>query len=101
MDATGQAVVGLLNERETDTLLLGERDNGFLAGTDDENVGKTGGERVTTGILDVSNLVGTGMVLNVLEHTDATNIVTAGNEDTGTVFDLDNRFDFVGLKVKL
>jgi len=41
------------------------------------------------------------MVLNVLEHTDATDIVTAGSEDAGTVFDLDNSLDFVGLKVKL
>jgi hypothetical protein len=96
-------ILGLtfLNKRKADTLVLGEGDKGILTGTDHENVGKTGGERVTTGILNVSDLVGTGMVLNVLEDTDTTDIVTAGNENVGTVLLLDNRLDFVGLKVEL
>lgn len=93
--------VAFLNERETDTLLGRERDDGFFSSTNAENVGETGSEGVATGILDVSNLVGTGMVLDVLEHTDATNIVTASGENAGAVFELDNRVNFVGLKVEL
>jgi len=93
--------VAFLNERETDTLLGRERDDGFFSSTNAENVGETGSEGVATGILDVSNLVGTGMVLDVLEHTDATNIVTASGENAGAIFELDNRVNFVGLKVEL
>jgi len=93
--------VALLDERETDTLLGRERDEGFFSSTNDENVGETGSEGVTTGILDMSNLVGTGMVLDVLEHTDATNIVAASDENGSAVFILDNGINLVGLKVEL
>jgi len=95
------ATIALLDERETDTLLGREGDEGVLASTNDENVGETGGERVATGVLDVSDLVGTGMVLDVLEHTDATNIVTASAENAGAVFELDNGINLAGLKVEL
>jgi len=37
--------------------LLGERNEGLLAVSDNENIGETGGEGVTTGVLDVSDLV--------------------------------------------
>jgi len=93
--------VALLDERETDTLLGRERDEGFFSSTNDENVGETGSEGVTTGILDMSNLVGTGMVLDVLEHTDATNIVATSDENGSAVFILDNGINLVGLKVEL
>jgi len=93
--------VAFLDERETDTLLGRERDEGFFSSTNAENVGETGSEGVATGILDVSNLVGTGMVLDVLEHTDATNIVAASDENAGAVFELDNGINLVGLKVEL
>jgi len=73
--------VSFFDKRKLDTLLLGEGDNGFLAGADAENVGKTGSETVTTGVLNVSDLVGTGMVLDVLEDTDATDIVATGREN--------------------
>jgi hypothetical protein len=74
-------LVSFFDKRKLDTLLLGEGDNGFLAGADAENVGKTGSETVTTGVLNVSDLVGTGMVLDVLEDTDATDIVATGREN--------------------
>ena len=41
------------------------------------------------------------MVLNVLEDTNTTNVVTAGHEDGGTVLELADGVDVSGLKVKL
>jgi hypothetical protein len=37
--------------------LFGKRNEGLLAISDNENVGKTGGEGVATGVFDVSDLV--------------------------------------------
>lgn len=91
----------LLKKRETDTLLLGQGNDSFLLSTNAENVGETGGERVTLGILDVGDLVRTGMVLDVLEHTDATNVITASAEDLGVVLKFDNTVDSVGLQIEL
>lgn len=93
--------VTLLNEGKADTLLLGQGDEGLFAVTDHENVSETGGERVTLGVLDVSDLVRTGVVFNVLEHADTTDIVTTGNEDGGTVIELDNTVNFTVLEVEL
>ena len=59
--------VALLNEGLSLTVTLGKLDEGLLAGADHENVGKTGSEGVTSGVLDVDDLVGTGVVLNVHE----------------------------------
>jgi len=87
---TGLASMGLLNKSETNTLLLGEGDNSFLLGTNAENVGETGSEDVTLGISDVGDLIGTGMVLDVLEDTDTTNVITTGTENLGVVLKLDN-----------
>jgi hypothetical protein len=94
-------LVSFFDKRKLDTLLLGEGDNGFLAGADAENVGKTGSETVTTGVLNVSDLVGTGMVLDVLEDTDATDIVSSSDEDTGTVLELEAGIDITGGEVEL
>jgi len=95
------SLVTLLNKGEADTLSLGEGDQGLLGLTDDENVRKTGGEGVAAGVLNVSDLVRTGVVLDVLEDTNTTDVVTAGNENGGTVVELDDRVNLVGLEVKL
>ena len=89
------------DERKVDTLALGERNEGVLAGTNAENVVQAGGEGVVTSVLDVGNLVGTGVVLNVLEDTNTTNIVTTGDENGGTVLELDNRVNISSLEVEL
>lgn len=53
------------------------------------------------GILDVGNFVGTGVVLDVLEDTDTTDIVSALDEDRGSVLEFDESVDLVGLEVVL
>lgn len=73
--------ITLFNESEAETLSSGEGDEGLLAVTNNENVGETGGEGVTFGILDVGNFVRTGVVFDVLENTNTTNIVTTSDEN--------------------
>jgi len=95
------AVVTLFNEGKLDTFTSGEGDEGLLGITNHENVGKTGGERVTTGVLDVSDLVRTGVVLNVLEDTDTSHVVSTSGENGSAVIELDNTINITSLKVKL
>ena len=95
------ALSAFVNEGQLEALALGEGDHGLLGVTDGENVGHAGGEVLTLRILNVSDFVGTGVVFDVLEHTDATNVVSAGDEDDGVVLKLDDALDFVGLEVKL
>jgi len=56
---------------------------------------------VATGVLDVGDLVGTGVVLDVLEDTNTTDVVTTDDEDGGAVVKLDNTVDLTSLKVEL
>ena len=93
--------VPLLDERKLLTVTLGELNQRLLALTDGEDVAETGGECLALGVLDVDDLVGTGVVLNMHEGTDTTNIVTSDNEDSSSVFEFNNAVDFAGLKVKL
>ena len=91
--------VSLLDEGEFLTVTLGELDQGLLALTDGEDVAETGGELFALRVLDVDDLVGTGVVLNMHEGTNTTNIVSSGNEDSGSIFEFNNAIDFASLKV--
>ena len=85
----------------SDTIVLWKGDKWLLALTDDENVAETGGEGVAIGVLDLDNLVGTWMVLNVHEDTDTTNIVTTLDEDLSAILEFDNSINFASLEVEL
>jgi len=97
----GDLVVSLLNKGLSDTLKLWKSNDGLLVLSDDENVGETSGEGVASGILDVDDLVGTWMVLNVHEGTNTTDIVSTLDEDGASVLALDDSVDFAGLEVQL
>ena len=56
---------------------------------------------VTVGILDVSNVEGAGVALDVLEDTDSADVVTTDDEDLGAVLVLDEALNFAGLEIKL
>ena len=56
---------------------------------------------MATGVLDVGDLVGTGVVLDVLEDTNTTDVVTTDDEDGGAVVELDNTVELTSLKVEL
>jgi len=49
----------------------------------------------------VSNLVGTWVMLDVLEDTDTTNVISSSDEDRAAVLELYNTIDFSRLEVQL
>lgn len=95
------AGVTLLNEGKSDSLASWEGDDWLLAIANNEDVRKTGGKGVAMGVLDVGDFVGTGVVFNVLEDTDTTDVVSAGSEDEGAVIEFDDSVNLTSLKVKL
>jgi len=56
---------------------------------------------VALGVLDVSNVEGAGVSLDVLEDTNTTDVVTTDNEDLSAVLVLDEALNFAALKVNL
>jgi len=86
-------VITLFNEGKADTFALGEGDKWLLGVTNNENVGETSSERVTTGVLNMGNLIRTWMVLNMLKDTNTTDVVSAGDEYGGTIIEFDNAAD--------
>jgi len=56
---------------------------------------------VATGVLNVSDLVRTRVVLDVLEDTNTTDVVTTDDEDGGAIVKLDNTVNLTSLKVEL
>ena len=85
----GESLLSLLSEGKLDTLAREEGDHGLLAFSNNEDVVDSGGEGVTSGVLDVGNIEGAGVLLNVLEDTDSADVVTTDDEDLGSVLELD------------
>lgn len=56
---------------------------------------------VACGVLDVSNVEGAGVSLDVLEDTNTTDVVTTDDEDLSSVLVLDEALNFAALKVNL
>ncbi len=56
---------------------------------------------VAVGVLDVSNVEGAGVALDVLEDTDSADVVTTDDEDLSAVLVLDEALNFTALEVKL
>ncbi len=52
-------------------------------------------------VLDVDNLVGTWVVFDMHECADTTDVVSALDEDSSSVFEFNNAIDLASLKVKL
>lgn len=93
-------LVTLLDKGELDTLLTGQGAHGLLL-TNHENVRETGGELVASGISNVSDLVRTWMVLDVLQDTNTTDVVSTSGEDGGTVVELKDGLNITGGEVQL
>ena len=56
---------------------------------------------MTNAVLDVGDVVRTGVGLDVLEDTDTANVVSTGDEDGGTVVEFEDSINFVGDEVQL
>ena len=56
---------------------------------------------VTSGVLNVGNIEGAGVSLDVLEDTNTTDVVTTDDEHLSAVLVLDEALNFTALKVNL
>ena len=99
--SASEPLIALLNKGLLESKTFGESDDGVLGLTDDKDVFFTGSEGSSQRVLDVSDIVGTGVALNVLEDTDTTNIVSTLNEDGGTIVEFNDTIDFISLEVQL
>ena len=93
--------ISLLNVSELETLALGDRDDGFLSFSDDEDIVESGSETMSVGISDVSDIERTRMLLDVREDTNSTNIVTTSAGNSGSILVLNHTDNFASLEVKL
>jgi hypothetical protein len=97
-----ESFVSLLNEGLGETLLGGEGDDRLgVTLSDDDTVVHSGAEGVVVRVLNVSNVVRSLVDFNVLENTNATDIVSTSDENGSTVLELEASIDITGLEVKL
>lgn len=96
-----ESLVSLFNERELNTSLRKETDDGLLAFSNNEGVVDSGGEVVAIGVLDVGNVEAAWMLFNVLENTDSTDVVTTDDQNLSAVFKLNQALNFSSLKIQL
>ena len=92
-------VSSLLDEGASLSSKLWKSDKRLLSLSNDENVRKTGGEGVSSEILDMDDLVGTWVVLNVHEGTNTTDIVSSSEEDLGAILEFDNSVNLASAEV--
>lgn len=81
--------------------MLWKGDEWLLALSNDEDVAETSGEGVSLRILDVNDLIGTWVVLNVHENTNTTDIVSTLNENLSSILEFNNSINLTSLKVIL
>lgn len=93
--------LALLDVGELNSGVLGQRENGLLSETDDENVAKSCCEVLASSVTDVSDVEGAGVLLNVGEDADSSDGVTLGDVDVGSLFELEDGVDFSGVEVEL
>jgi len=93
--------ISLFDKRLPDSLELWQGDEWLLALSNNENVGETGGEVIARGIFDVDDLVGTWVMLDVHKLSDTTNVISALDEHSGSVFEFNDFVNLTGLKVEL
>lgn len=66
----------LLDDGETDSLVLGERNQRLVLITEDEDVGGEGGPDGTAGVADADDLSSSGVGVSGEDDTDTTNVAT-------------------------
>ena len=93
--------ISLFEEGESDSLSLGKRNGGGLSITNNLDVGNSGGEGVSLGVLDMNNIVRTGMLLDRHENSNSSNVVSSGDHNSGSLVELDDSRNLLGLEVVL
>src|ERR1700726_2167413 len=78
------------------TVFLGKSNQGFLATSDNENIGLSGSAALSIGILHVHDVVASQMFFNVDDLTDSADVVSAGDVASIADFILDPLQDLSG-----
>ena len=91
----------LLDDGELDSVALGQGDHGLVSLADDEHVGKTGGELVTSSISHVHDIEGTEVAITADNGAHATSVVALGDVAQVTSLELDVTDDLASLEVHL
>jgi len=73
----------------------------LLSRSNDQAVVHSGGVVVSLHILEVGGIVGTWMLLNGLEDTNSTDVVSSEEHNSGTTSELNDGIDFTGGEVDL
>jgi len=75
----------LFDDTNLKTFTSWDGNSWVLAISNDEDVADSSAESCTVGVLDVTNIIRSWMLLDGLENTNSTNIVSTGKIDGGTV----------------
>lgn len=94
------SLVTLLGDGELDTTATGHRDHGLALGTNDENVGETGGEVSAEHISDVDNVEATKVTLLTGDDTGTALVTTTSDHDGGASVELDKVEDLLRVNVE-
>lgn len=76
-----ESLLSFFNEIHLDTLAGEESDDGFLALSDNEDVTNSSAEGVSVGVLDVDDVKAAGVLFDVLDDTNSTDIVSSSDDN--------------------
>jgi hypothetical protein len=93
--------VSLLNEGESDTFSLWNGDSWGLAVTNNNDVLESGGEMSSLGVLDMSDFIGSWMLLDGLEVSNSADVVSSDEHNGGSWLELNDTADGFGTEIVL
>ena len=76
-----ESLFSFFNEVHLDTLAGEETDDGFLALSDNEDVTNSSAEGVSVGVLDMDDVKAAGVLFDVLDDTNSTDVVTSSDDN--------------------
>ena len=76
-----ESLLSFFNEIHLDTLAGEESDDGFLALSDNEDVTNSSAEGMSVGVLDMDDVKTTGVLFDVLDDTNSTDIVSSSDDN--------------------
>ena len=101
ISSEGELSLSLFEDSFLDTFSGGKFNPRFLALTDDNNVAESSSEGVSLGILDMDNIEGTLVFLDVLDDADSSNVVSVLDETNVAGFKMGEGLDFASCNIVL
>jgi len=94
-------LVSLLDNRQLDTSSIGKGDRGGFFLADNEDVGHSGREMQSTDILNVRDVVGSGVLFNLSNVSDSSSVSTLRDHNSAANFVLVKLLNFGVVQVQL